>query len=145
MKGSEKYADIFRMPHHVSETRPQMPLMARAAQFAPFAALTGYEDEVAETARLTDTELELDETRKAEIDEQLQYLQQHIEERPEVEIVHFVPDDRKAGGAYVTTTGKVNRLDPYTRQVILKSGKKIEIDRIYAIQIEGRRGENHDN
>ena len=145
MKGSEKYADIFHMPHHVSETHPQMPLMARAAQFAPFAALTGYEDEVAETARLTDMELELDETRKAEIDEQLQYLQQHIDERPDVEITHFVPDERKAGGAYVTTTGKVKRLDPYTRQVILKSGKKIEIDRIYAIQIEGRRGENHDN
>ena len=87
----------------------------------------------------------MDETRKAEIDEQLQYLQQHIDERPDVEIIHFVLDERKTGGAYVTTTGKVKKLDPYTRQVVWVSGEKISIDRIYAIQIEGRIGENHDN
>ena len=96
---NEKYKDMLRLPHPVSATHPRMSLQDRAAQFSPFAALTGYEDALKDTARLTDHFVELDEDRKQEIDRQIGYLQQHMREELTVKITYFVPDTRKNGGA----------------------------------------------
>lgn len=92
---NEKYKDMLRLPHPVSATHPRMSLQDRAAQFSPFAALTGYEDALKEMARLTDHFVELDEDRKQEIDRQIGYLQQHMREELTVKITYFVPDTRK--------------------------------------------------
>ena len=95
------YEDIINRPHHVSKARPQMSELERAAQFAPFAALTGYEDAIEETGRLTDEEILLDETAVDRINEQLQYLAAHMDEGIRVSVTYFRPDDRKSGGAYL--------------------------------------------
>jgi hypothetical protein len=107
----------------------------RAAQFSPFAALTGYEAAVAETARLTDKKVELDDYEKEALNERLRIIQEHIGEKPEVCFTYFVPDKKKAGGAYVDTTGTVKKIDDYSRLVILCDGTRIPIDEI--INIEG--------
>ena len=100
------YDDIIRLPHHVSQNHPQMSLRDRAAQFAPFAALTGYEAAVGETARLTAERRELDAQEAEELNRRLAALIARLPERPEVTVEYFVPDDRKAGGAYVSVTGR---------------------------------------
>ena len=97
-----RYDDIINLPHHQSATRPHMSNYDRAAQFAPFAALTGYDDAVKETARLTDRRIELDEGEKAAIDQRLLLVQERLPEPTEVTITYFVSDKRKAGGAYVS-------------------------------------------
>ena len=94
-----QYDDIIHLPHHVSKTRPQMSMLDRAAQFPPFAALTGYEDAIQETGRLTDTKVEIGEEVREELDRKQQYLQDIIADRPEITITYFVPDERKAGGS----------------------------------------------
>ena len=99
------YADIIDLPHHVSQNHPQMSMHDRAAQFAPFAALTGYEAEVGETARLTAERRELDEQEAQELNRRLADLAARLPDRPEVTIEYFVPDERKAGGASVSGTG----------------------------------------
>ena len=98
--GEHKYDDIINLSHHVSSRHPQMPMMNRAAQFSPFAALTGYDDAVRETARLTDEKIELDEYEKEELDRKIQWLGSHLDEHIPVSITYFQPDDRKAGGTY---------------------------------------------
>ena len=100
-----KYDDIIHLPHHVSATRPRMPMLDRAAQFSPFVALTGYEAAVRETARLTDQRVELDESAKAELDRKLRLLLS-LPGQPEASITYFRPDERKEGGAYETVTGR---------------------------------------
>ena len=102
-----EYDDIIGLPHHVSSTRPHMPMLDRAAQFQPFRALTGYEDAVQETARYTDEKVELTEDEKALLDMELQRLSDDIANRPQVTLTYFRSDKRKAGGAYVTTTGRL--------------------------------------
>lgn len=134
MKITHKYDDIINLPHHVSDTRPHMPLIDRAAQFSPFAALTGYDEAVTETARLTDTMLELDETQKEVISDQLRNLHEHIKERPEVKITYFVPDEKKDGGAYVSTVGQIKRIDEYDAVVLFYDGTSVPFLRIYAIE-----------
>ena len=129
------YDDIINLPHHVSETRPQMPVYDRAAQFSPFAALTGYEVAVAETGRLTDRKAELEEGEKEAINERLNLILEHIDERPQISITYFVPDKKKTGGAYVDATGTVKKIDVYRRLVILWDGTSIPINEI--IRIEG--------
>ena len=111
-----------------------MPKSARAAQFAPFAALTGFEDEIQETARLTDGRAELDEYVKAEINERLVMLKETIISQPGAAITYFVADERKAGGKYVTVKGKVAKIDEYARLVIMADDTKIPIDDIYSIE-----------
>lgn len=101
---NRKYAGIMNLPHHVSPTRPQMPISDRAAQFSPFAALTGYAGVIRETARLTDRKIELDETMLTALNERYQLLLSVLDAEPEVEITYFVPDERKSGGAYRTVT-----------------------------------------
>ena len=98
---TSRYDDIINLPHHVSPTRQRMSMHDRAAQFAPFAALVGYDDAVAETARLTESRPELDEQEQRIINEKLAYIAEHINEHPEVCIKYFVPDERKSGGAIV--------------------------------------------
>jgi len=101
-----KYDDIIDLPHHVSTTHPHMPMIDRAAQFMPFRALTGYEDAVQETARLTDEQVELTEDEKAVLDMRLQRLADEIASRPTVTLTYFQPDRKKSGGTYVTATGQ---------------------------------------
>ena len=128
-----KYADIIGLPHHTSRTRPHMSVSARAAQFAPFAALTGYGEAVDETARLTDDMIVLDENAKAMLDGKLQIIAEHIGGHPEVTITYFEPEKKKSGGAYVSVTGQVKEIDEYERVVRLCDGLKIPTRQIFGI------------
>ena len=134
------YEDIINLPHHVSKTRPQMSMLDRAAQFSPFAALTGYDDAIKETGRLTGEKIEMDEDRKAALDMKQAYLIEMIDEQPEISITYFLPDAKKSGGAYVTVTGNLKRFDEYERLLILTDGKKIPMDDIAAIESDLFRG-----
>ena len=129
-----RYDDIINLPHHVSATRLQMPMLDRAAQFQPFRALTGYEDAVHETARLTEERPELTEDEKSILDRKLQELSDSIDSRPRVTLTWFQPDKRKAGGAYVTATGQLKKIDDYAGALILTDGERIEIEDILDIQ-----------
>lgn len=130
-----EYDDIIGLPHHVSSTRPHMPMLDRAAQFQPFRALTGYEDAVQETARYTDEKVELTEDEKALLDMELQRLSDDIANRPQVTLTCFRPDKKKSGGAYVTTTGRLKKIDDIEGALILASGERIVIEDILDIQV----------
>ena len=129
-----KYDDIINLPHHVSATRPHMPMIDRAAQFMPFRALSGYEDAVQETARLTDEKIELTEDEKAILDMRLQKLADEISSQPKVTLTYFRPDKKKAGGAYLTVTGQLKKIDDYEGALILMGGERILIEDILEIQ-----------
>ena len=122
-----KYDNIINLPHHVSKKYPQMSMLDRAAQFSPFAALTGYGDAIDEAARVTEAQIELDDSERQEID---RVLREAYETGSPVEITHFVPDERKAGGAYVVTAGVIKAIDPVNCVVELQSRVKIRIDSI---------------
>lgn len=128
-----KYEDIINLPHHVSKTHPQMPLYDRAAQFSPFAALTGYEDAIRETARLTDNWVQLSEDKKQELDEKLHQLISEKERTEPVTITFFQPDERKEGGSYRTVTGQIKKFDIYKRKLFFKDGTEIELEKIVEI------------
>ena len=128
-----KYDDIINLPHHVSATRPHMPMMDRAAQFTPFRALTGYEDAVHETARLTDEKVDLTEDEKALLDTRLQPLADKIDHQPQVTLTYFRPDKKKAGGAYVTVTGQLKKMDDYAGTLVLLNGDRIPIEDVLSI------------
>ena len=130
-----EYDDIIGLPHHVSSTRPHMPMLDRAAQFQPFRALTGYEDAVQETARYTDEKVELTEDEKALLAVELQRLSDDIASRPQVTLTCFRPDKKKSGGAYVTTTGRLKKIDDIEGALILASGERIVIEDILDIQV----------
>lgn len=130
------YEDIVDLPHHVSKKHPQPTMADRAARFAPFAAITGYEEMVLEEARVTDDRIEMDESSKAALNEKLNMILEFIDEQSEVSITYFEPDKRKAGGAYITVIGTVKRIDEYEHLVIMTDGKKINIDEIYNLQSE---------
>ena len=129
-----KYDDIIHLPHHVSAIRPHMPMLDRAAQFQPFRALSGYEDAVRETARLTDEKIELTEDEKAILDVRLQKLADEISSQPKVTVMYFRPDKKKAGGAYLTVTGQLKKIDDYEGALILMGGERIVIEDILEIQ-----------
>lgn len=131
------YEDILHLPHHVSATRPPMPLEDRAAQFSPFAALTGHEAAIEETARLTEDRTELGEPALEALDRTLRRLLDRVRERPQVEATYFVPDARKSGGAYRTVTGRVKALDLYARELRLESGEVIPLDEIRTLRSPG--------
>ncbi len=134
MKGvNSPYGDIIDLPHHTSKTHPRMPVQERAAQFSPFAALTGYEDAVAEAGRLTAARIELEEDRLEQLDRRLALLAHRAGERPEISIVRFARDKKKPGGAYVTLSGRYKRTDEYTRSVILTDGTAVPIDDILSL------------
>lgn len=128
------YSDIINHPHYVSKTRPQMSEIERAAQFSPFAALTGYDAAIKETGRLTDERLELGEETKALLDMKQQYLFDMISDQPEIAVTYFVPDEKKSGGEYITVTGNLKRIDEYERQMLFTNGKKIPMDEVVDIE-----------
>ncbi len=136
MEKKNRYEDILYLPHHVSKTRPAMSIHDRAAQFSPFAALTGYDDVIVETGRLTQSRSELTEGEKLRLDELLQEIRERIERRPLVSFLCFQEDARKAGGAYKTVTGNVKKLDEVQKAVMLADGTVIAIEEIYDIQIK---------
>ncbi len=134
------YDDIIHLPHHISATRPHMSAIDRAAQFSPFAALTGYDAAVKETARLTDRRVELDEYLKDALSDRLQIIADRIQEHPEIAITYFQPDAKKNGGAYVTAAGTAKKIDEYERVVVMTDGTAIPIVEI--ISIDGQIFEN---
>lgn len=124
---------MLELLHHVSSVHPQMPLANRAAQFSPFAALTGYEDEITETARLTDEKAELSDTEKELLDRKLYLLSCHLKECPTVSVTYFVPDTRKSGGSYKTDTAVIKKIDTIEQKVIFYAENKISDGRIIPI------------
>lgn len=133
---SNKYDDMIYLPNPTPTCKPRMSLHDRAAQFSPFAALTGYEDTVEETVRLTDTRLELSEDMKTILNEKMQMILDNAENEPIVTITYFVPDKKKSGGAYVEVTGIVKEIDEYERCIVMTDKKKIPIEHIRAIEGE---------
>ena len=128
--GISEYEDIIALPHHVSASHPQMALADRAAQFSPFAALTGYEDANDESARLTEEQIELDENAREELDEKLRQIRECGEAHPEITVTYFQKDARKDGGAYVTLTGRVKKIDEYARIISFMDGTVVRIENI---------------
>ena len=133
MEYNHKYNDIINMPHHVSKKHPQMSLYARSAQFAPFAALTGYEEAVKETARETESELDIDDELKAILDDKLQVIIEQKDNKPDVSITYFVKDKKKKGGAYITKTGIVKKIDSYNQILTFADNTEIPINNIIKI------------
>lgn len=130
-----RFDHIINMPHHVSKVRQPMSAWSRAAQFSPFAALTGYDDAVKETARLTAERVELDEETKEKLSRKLNMIQEKLSEHPEVEFTYFVPDQKKTGGEYTTHTAQVKKIDLFQRIITTMDGTKIPIDEI--VDIDG--------
>lgn len=133
---SNKYDDIINLPHHQSTKHPRMSIYNRAAQFAPFAALTGHDAAIFETARITDEKIELDEYEKAKIDRKLQVISDNISGRPEITVTYFVHDSKKAGGAYKTYIGNVRRIDDVGQVLIMVDESVISINDIIDIKSE---------
>lgn len=126
------YNDILYLPHHASTRHPPMPMSDRAAQFSPFAALTGHSDAIQETERLTGEKVELSEEAKILLDQKQQYLASL--DRPELTVTYFVADARKEGGAYVSITGSLKKIDPIERLLIFVGGQAISLDDIVEIE-----------
>lgn len=127
---SSDYFEILSRKHPTSKKHPRMSRMNRAAQFAPFAALTGYEESIEETARLTDRRIELSEYEIEELNAKLNFIQEHIKERPEVTITYFQTDERKEGGAYITVTGNVRRIDEVNGVLVFENETVVQISLI---------------
>jgi len=125
-----QYDDIIDFPCHVSKTRPQMPILDRAAQFSPFAALSGYGDAVEEAMRLTEEQIELDEDSRENLDRKLMLLKGCMCDRPEVIIAYFQPDDRKEGGIYRMAGGKIRKIDSYGHKLIMEDGTILPMESI---------------
>lgn len=130
-----EYDDIINLPHHVSSRHPQMSMMNRAAQFAPFAALTGHSAAIEETARLTDEQQELAEEDSDALNQKLAYLREAINEHPSITITYFEPDKKKAGGKYKSIEGQLKNIDDYNQSIVLKSGEVIFLKSILDIQL----------
>ena len=130
------YEDIINRPHHVSKARPQMSELERAAQFAPFAALTGYDAAIKETGRLTEERIELDEAALTALDLNSQILMDALDDAPVVTITYFQPDERKAGGKYVSAVGAVKKIDDFERRITMQDGAKIPMDDVLSIEGE---------
>lgn len=133
---SGPYDDIIDLPHHVSAIHPQMSSVNRAAQFSPFAALTGYDAAIVEAARLTNERMELSEYMIDALNSKLSMLADVISDHPKVTITYFRADERKSGGTYVTVTGAVKRIDDYEHVLLLMNGDKIMIEDILDIECE---------
>lgn len=132
----DPYEDIISLPHHVSTKRPPMSMQDRAAQFSPFAALTGYEDAIQETGRQTEGKIEVDEEALSSLNMKFQFLIDRMEDMPEVTLTYFKPDERKAGGVYVVVTGSVKKIDDFGRLIVMRNGTKIPMDDILSIEGE---------
>lgn len=122
-----RYDDMLNLPHHVSGKHPRMSVGDRAAQFSPFAALTGFEAVIQETVRRTERKMELDDYQKAELDEKLRIVKERVKSHPEIAVVYFVPDEQKEGGAYVTARGKIKKIDEYEHVLVMEDGTVIPV------------------
>lgn len=131
-----KYDSIIHNPHHVSKTRPQMTLLDRAAQFAPFAALTGYDDMVKETARMVDEKRDLSDEQLADLNFKTKYITEHLNDEPLVTITYFVPDDKKAGGTYITKEGKIRKFERYQKYFVFTDGTIVPLSDVWSIESE---------
>ena len=128
------YEDIVNLPRHISKVHPQATMADRAARFSPFAAISGYEDMVKEAARVTEERIDITDATKELLNEKLNMIIEFLDEELEVTITYFEPDKKKDGGAYISITGTVKRIDEYERIVLMSDDKKIRIDEIYAIE-----------
>ncbi len=131
------YSDIIDLPHHQSTNHRHMPIIDRAAQFSPFAALTGYDSAIRESSRLTDQRRELDETQKTTLDGRLRIIQEQLGQSRDIEVTFFQPDNLKAGGTYITIIGQVIKVDKYQGILIMDKGTRIPIWEIYYIDLLG--------
>lgn len=128
------YEDIVNLPPHISKKHPQPTMLERAARFAPFAAITGYEEMVLEEARVTEERVELSEGAKATLNKKLSILKDNLSMSPEVTVTYFEPDQRKAGGAYLTCSGVIRRVDEHNHLIQMMNGKQILMDEIYELE-----------
>lgn len=128
------YEDIVNIPRHISKVHPQATMADRAARFSPFAAISGYEDMVKEAARVTEERIDITDATKELLNEKLNMIIEFLDEAPVVTITYFEPDKKKDGGAYISITGTVKRIDEYERIVLMSDDKKIRIEEIYAIE-----------
>ena len=131
---SGKYDDIIHLPHPTSNKHPRMSIQDRAAMFSPFAALSGHGAAIAETARLTDEKMELEEDTRAELDQKQAVLLEHIGEQPEVTVTWFQPDERKDGGTYRTATGQLKKIDEVERTLTLLDGTSIPLEDVAGLE-----------
>lgn len=131
---SGPYDNIINLPHPTSQRHPRMPIHDRAAIFSPFAALSGHGAAIAETARLTERRIELDEDTRAELDRRQAILLGHIDEQPEVTITWFQPDEKKDGGAYPTATGRLKKFRELERILLLTDGTEIPLQNVVALE-----------
>ncbi|MCF0106699.1 MAG: hypothetical protein HUJ53_08060 [Holdemanella sp.] len=132
-----RYEDIIHLDHHESRSHPKMTMMNRAAQFAPFAALTGYDDHIYEAGRFTEDKRILGESDLINLDYKIQYIESIMDSHPLITILYFKEDDKKQGGMYITKTGNVRRIDSYLNTIEFMDRIKIKLDIIMDIQIEG--------
>lgn len=135
MNEANNYEDIIHLPHHVSTVRAHMSLHDRAAQFLPFAALTGYEDAIRETGRITQEQITLSESEIEGLNERLHILSEEAGSHPKICVTYFVPDEKKDGGAYETAEGYVKRIDEYRRILIMEDGRQIPMEDM--IELDG--------
>lgn len=133
MSNNGKYDDIINLPRHVSKKHPQMSLEARSAQFAPFAALTGYDEQIQETTRVTSHRKDLNEELKIILDKKIKIIQERINTKPEITITYFLPDSKKSGGEYVTVIGKVIKINLYKQLIVLEDKTEIPIEDVSEI------------
>ena len=136
MSDHGKYDDIINLGHPTSKKHPRMPIRDRAAQFAPFAALVGYDDAVEETARVTDEMTEQSDEMKAILNEKLSSLKERIDTCPSVVVTYFIPDEKKSGGRYVVARGDIVKIKDFERLIVMSDGKVISFDKIYSIEEE---------
>ena len=136
MNNDYKYNDIINLPHHVSKKHPQLSKASYAAQFSPFAALTGYEGIVSEAARFTNERVELGDKEKDILNAKLQIIGEHIKEHPELELTYFQKDKKKTGGAYLKKTAQIKRIDDLERIMYFMDGTNLPMDDITDMQGE---------
>lgn len=141
-KENDRYEDIINLPHHVSQTHSQMSRMNRAAQFSPFAALTGYDAAIKETARVTDLKVELDEYELARLSEKIRIISEHLSENPQITVTYFQADKRKAGGKYMTRNGQIKKVNRNEQYLVFTDGMKILFSDILEIGLEMESDEN---
>ena len=130
-----KYDDIINLPHYEPKYHPRMSMYSRASQFAAFSALTGYDEQIKETARLTDNKLDIDDEVREILDAKLQEIQENISNKPQITVTYFIADERKDGGKYVTITNNIKKIDAYKQAIILKDDTEISIIDIIEIMI----------
>ena len=131
-----KYDDIINFPPHISKEHPQMSMYMRAAQFAPFAALTGHDSAIEETARITTLQIELDENVKKLLDKKLNIIREHLDKRPFITVIYFTPDKKKSGGCYMSYTGRLHKIDELEQKLIMVDNKEIRLSSILEIDSE---------